>query len=56
MARRDPPDDLLAGQIVFMPFIFVMTGRWRPRQAARDLAEHDKLVTRELASLGRSRR
>ena len=41
----------LAGQIVFVPFIFVMTGRWRPRQAARDLAEHDQLVTRELASL-----
>jgi hypothetical protein len=41
----------LAGQIVFVPFIFVMTGRWRPRQAAQDLAEHDKLVTRELASL-----
>jgi hypothetical protein len=41
----------LAGQIVFVPFIFVMTGRWRPRQAAQDLSEHDKLVTRELASL-----
>ncbi|HYB88083.1 MAG TPA: MFS transporter [Streptosporangiaceae bacterium] len=41
----------LAGQIVFVPFIFVMTGRWRPRRAAQDLAEHDKLVTRELAAL-----
>jgi len=34
-----------------VPFIFVMTGRWRPRRAAQDLAEHDRLVTRELASL-----
>jgi MFS family permease len=41
----------LAGQVVFVPFIFVMTGRWRPRKAARDLAEHEENVTRELASL-----
>lgn len=41
----------LTGQIVFVPFIFVMAGRWRPRQAAQDLAEHDQLVARELASM-----
>jgi hypothetical protein len=41
----------LAGQVVFVPFIFVMTGRWKPRQAARDLAEHEESVARELASL-----
>jgi MFS transporter, ACS family, D-galactonate transporter len=36
---------------VFVPFIFVMTGRWRPQQAAEDLAVHEKLVMKELASL-----
>jgi len=41
----------LAGQIIFVPFIFVMTGRWRPQQAARDLAVHEKLVMKELARL-----
>lgn len=41
----------LAGQVVFVPFIFLMTGRWRSRQAARDLAEHEEGVRRELASL-----
>jgi MFS family permease len=41
----------LAGQIVFVPFIFLMNGRWRPRQAARDLAEHNELVARELADI-----
>jgi MFS family permease len=41
----------LAGQVVFIPFIFVMAGRWRPGQAARDLAAHDQLVDRELATM-----
>jgi hypothetical protein len=31
--------------------VFFMRGRWSPRAARRDLAEHDEMVTRELAKL-----
>lgn len=41
----------LAGQIIFVPSILLMTGRWRPSNAQRDLAAHDKLVTEQLAQL-----
>ena len=41
----------LAGQIVFLPFIFVMTGRWRPKRAQQDLIEHDRRVARQLTAL-----
>ena len=41
----------LAGQIVFLPFIFVMTGRWSPRRAREDAEEHERAVARELAAL-----
>ncbi|GAA4564428.1 MFS transporter [Planotetraspora kaengkrachanensis] len=41
----------LAGQIVFLPFIFVMTGRWSPRRARQDAEEHERAVARELAAL-----
>jgi hypothetical protein len=43
----------LAGQFVFAVLIFFMRGRWSPRAARRDLAEHDQLVTEELAKLAR---
>jgi MFS transporter, ACS family, D-galactonate transporter len=38
-------------QIVFLPFIFLLTGRWSPRRARRDEEEHEALVERELAEL-----
>jgi MFS family permease len=41
-----------AGQIVFLPFIFVMTGRWSPRKAREDAAAHEQAVAREMESLG----
>jgi len=41
----------LAGQIIFLPFIFVMTGRWSPRRAHEDAEEHERAVARELAAL-----
>jgi hypothetical protein len=41
----------LAGQFVFAILIFFMRGRWSPRAARRDLAEHDRMVTEELANL-----
>jgi MFS family permease len=42
----------VAGQIVFLPFIFVMTGRWSPRRAREDAEAHQRAIDRELAALG----
>jgi MFS family permease len=44
----------LGGQVLFLPFIFVMTGRWRPRDARRDVEEHEELVARQVAELKES--
>ncbi|MGW6353825.1 MFS transporter [Streptomyces sp. NPDC055092] len=44
----------LGGQVLFLPFIFVMTGRWRPRDARRDIEEHEELVARQVAELKES--
>ncbi|AWS44083.1 MFS transporter [Streptosporangium sp. 'caverna'] len=41
----------LGGQIVFLPFIFAMAGRWSPRRAREDAEEHQRAVERELAAL-----
>jgi hypothetical protein len=41
----------LAGMFVFAVLVFFMRGRWSPRAARRDLAEHDRIVTEELAKL-----
>ncbi len=40
-----------AGQIVFLPFIWLMTGRWSPRRAKQDAREHAENVDRQLAAL-----
>ena len=40
-----------AGQLLFIPFVFLMTGRWSPRRAREDEAAHERLVERELAAL-----
>jgi MFS family permease len=40
-----------AGQLVFIPFVFLMTGRWSPRRAREDEAAHEQTVERELAQL-----
>ncbi len=37
---------------VFLPFIFIMTGRWSPRKAKKDELEHERYVEREMARLG----
>ena len=42
-----------AGMAVFAILVFSMRGRWSPRAARRDLAEHDQMVTDELAELSR---
>ena len=43
----------LAGMFVFAVLVFFMRGRWSPRAARRDLAEHDRIVTEELDKLAR---
>src|SRR5689334_18049238 len=40
-----------AGQLVFLPFIFVMAGRWSPKRAREDEQAHEEMVQRELAAL-----
>jgi MFS family permease len=41
----------LIGMVVFGILVFFMRGRWSPRAARRDLAEHDRVVSEELAKL-----
>jgi MFS family permease len=41
----------VGGMVVFVPLIFLMTGRWRPRSAKRDAEEHERKVAEELARL-----
>jgi hypothetical protein len=41
----------VGGMVLFIPFIFVMTGRWRPRKAREDAEEHERKVQEELAAL-----
>ena len=43
-----------AGQLLFIPFIFALSGRWNPRKAREDHLEHERRVARELAALGRA--
>jgi ACS family D-galactonate transporter-like MFS transporter len=38
-------------QIVFIPFVFLLTGRWSPRKAREDERQHERAVERELARL-----
>lgn len=38
-------------QVVFLPFVFLLTGRWSPRKARQDEREHEEMVERELAEL-----
>ena len=41
----------VGGEVVFIPLIFLMAGRWDPRQARRDAAAHERRVQEEMASL-----
>ena len=38
-------------QAAFLPFIFLIKGRWRPSRARRDEEEHERLVAEELRML-----
>jgi ACS family D-galactonate transporter-like MFS transporter len=57
-AQKDNPSQwqhwwwiCLAGQAVFLPFVFVLAGRWSPRRAREDEIAHEQLVERELAQM-----
>lgn len=39
------------GQVLFLPFIFLLTGPWSPRRARKEEHDHDAFVERELARL-----
>ncbi|MHB1717154.1 MAG: MFS transporter [Acidimicrobiales bacterium] len=41
----------LAGEVVFLPAVLLMVGRWRPSKARADAEAHRRLVDRELARL-----
>ncbi len=43
----------VGGEAVFVPLIFLMTGRWRPKRAREDAQLHDLAVREELEKLDR---
>ncbi|HEV3123363.1 MAG TPA: MFS transporter [Candidatus Dormibacteraeota bacterium] len=42
------------GQVIFIPLIFVLSGRWSPARARGDEKAHDQATSREMAALGLS--
>jgi ACS family D-galactonate transporter-like MFS transporter len=57
-AQQDNPEQwqrwwwvCVAGQVLFLPFVFVLSGRWSPRRAKQDELEHEQRVSDELATL-----
>ena len=57
-AQKDNPGQWQAwwwicvlGQLVFIPAVFLMAGRWSPGKARQDAEAHERLVTLELAAL-----
>ncbi|MBH0779740.1 MFS transporter [Nocardia bovistercoris] len=41
----------LIGQILFLPSVFLLTGRWNPRRAEQDEIAHEQQVRAEMATL-----
>ncbi len=41
----------VGGQVLFLPFVFLMAGRWSPKRAREDAELHQAAVDRELAAL-----
>jgi MFS family permease len=39
------------GQLVFLPFVFLLTGRWNPGRAREDADAHEEAVQREMQEL-----
>jgi hypothetical protein len=44
----------VGGQVLFLPFVLVMAGRWRPRKAREDAEEHQRKVEEEMAALSQA--
>jgi MFS family permease len=44
----------VGGQVLFLPFVFLMAGRWSPKRAREDAELHQAAVERELATLSAS--
>ncbi|MFG3104007.1 MFS transporter [Streptomyces sp. NPDC048182] len=44
----------MGGQILFLPFVFVMGGRWSPRRAREDAEAHQRAVDLEMSRLAPS--
>jgi len=45
----------VGGELVFLPMVLVMAGRWRPKKARQDADEHERRVREELERLQESR-
>lgn len=41
----------VGGQALFIPFVFLMAGRWSPRRAREDHEAHEAMVAKELEAL-----
>ncbi|WP_405579389.1 MFS transporter [Streptomyces sp. NBC_01190] len=41
----------VGGQVLFLPFVFLMAGRWSPKKAREDAELHQQAVDQELAAL-----
>jgi hypothetical protein len=57
-AQKDSPGQwqrwwwiCFAGQAVFLPFVFIMGGRWSPARAREDAERHEAMVQQESATL-----
>ena len=57
-ARKAAPEEwqqwwwvCVGGEILFLPTILLLAGRWRPSSARRDTEEHNALVDAELAQM-----
>lgn len=61
-AQQDAPEQwqtywwiAFAGQVLFIPLMLLLTGRWSPRKAREDEIAHERMVDEELARLARER-
>jgi MFS family permease len=45
----------VGGQVLFLPFVFLMAGRWSPKKAREDADLHQQAVEREMAALAADR-
>jgi MFS family permease len=45
----------VGGQVLFVPFVFLMAGRWSPKRAREDAERHRQAVDREMAALAAER-